>query len=228
MSDLGQKEHFLKTWPVFFNALLDGSKTFEVRKNDRGFQVGDILALHEFVPATGGFTGRSLSRRVTYILEGSGTLGTQFGLQVGYVIMGLAPSVLSGGDEQSTSPLSEKPSASVKATGQELTRVEKITLYYDEHGHVPAGLFPVEPESLETMDTTGQKSLSVILDEIEADQQKMTWLEACDINKALVKALREALKWIEILDRDGSDYEAEQEITAILTESDKALGEKEA
>ena len=37
--------HELKTWPQFWPALCDGSKTFELRKNDRGFEVGDILIL---------------------------------------------------------------------------------------------------------------------------------------------------------------------------------------
>lgn len=81
--------HVLKCWPEFFGALLNGSKTFEVRKNDRGFKTGDELELHEFIPFSGTFTGRSLTRRVTYILEGSGTVGTQFGVQGGYVVMAL-------------------------------------------------------------------------------------------------------------------------------------------
>lgn len=43
-------EHVLKTWPEFFRAIVDGKKTFEVRKNDRGFQTGDVLHLREFDP----------------------------------------------------------------------------------------------------------------------------------------------------------------------------------
>lgn len=31
--------HRLKTWTPFFNAIRDGEMTFEVRKNDRNFQV---------------------------------------------------------------------------------------------------------------------------------------------------------------------------------------------
>ena len=34
-------KHELKTWQPFFAAVLDGRKPFEVRKDDRGFRVGD-------------------------------------------------------------------------------------------------------------------------------------------------------------------------------------------
>jgi hypothetical protein len=43
-------EHTLKCWPSFFADVADGSKTFEVRRNDRNFQVGDTLRLLEYVP----------------------------------------------------------------------------------------------------------------------------------------------------------------------------------
>jgi hypothetical protein len=41
-------EHFLKVQPPYMDALLDGTKTFEVRKNDRGYQKGDTLRLVAF------------------------------------------------------------------------------------------------------------------------------------------------------------------------------------
>lgn len=43
-------KHELKIWPQYYQAVADGSKTFEVRKNDRGFQKGDIVILNEFNP----------------------------------------------------------------------------------------------------------------------------------------------------------------------------------
>lgn len=44
--------HELKTWSPFFEAIANEEKTFEVRRNDRDFQVGDILLLREWDPVT--------------------------------------------------------------------------------------------------------------------------------------------------------------------------------
>jgi len=40
-------EHNLKILPPYFVAVADGSKPFEVRRNDRDYQVSDILILQE-------------------------------------------------------------------------------------------------------------------------------------------------------------------------------------
>lgn len=84
------KTHELKTWPAYFEAVLDGSKTFEVRKDDRGFQVGDTLVLQEwkkkpFPSFEGDYTGRECKRTVTYILR-----GVEWGLHPSTVVMGMA------------------------------------------------------------------------------------------------------------------------------------------
>lgn len=81
----------LKTLPEFFQAVYEERKPFEVRWNDRDFKVGDELMLEEFDPAEdyddtgrGHYTGSVCLRKVTYILEGG-----QFGVEPGYVVLGL-------------------------------------------------------------------------------------------------------------------------------------------
>jgi len=63
--------HDLKIWPQYFAAVQDGSKTFEIRKNDRGFQKGDTVTLHEYDPnkevETLRYTGQKLFFKVGYV-----------------------------------------------------------------------------------------------------------------------------------------------------------------
>lgn len=59
--------HELKTRTDFFDAVLSGKKKFEVRKNDRDFRPGDLLALNEF--QDGEHTGRSIVVGVDYLLS---------------------------------------------------------------------------------------------------------------------------------------------------------------
>lgn len=76
--------HKLKTWPEFFDAVKSGEKTFEVRKNDRHFQVGDWLCLMKFDPDKNIFLGDTVTLKVLYILPGGA-----FGVEAGFVVMGL-------------------------------------------------------------------------------------------------------------------------------------------
>ena len=41
------KIHHLKIEEKYLNAIKNGSKTFEIRYNDRGYQVGDILVFED-------------------------------------------------------------------------------------------------------------------------------------------------------------------------------------
>lgn len=84
--------HDLKTWPEYFRCLADGSKTFEIRRNDRGFREGDTLLLREYDAATGRYTGRELTFAVGFVAEGS-----IVGLGLGdHVVMSLVPSRTEG------------------------------------------------------------------------------------------------------------------------------------
>ena len=66
--------HELKIWPQYYQAVSNGSKTFEVRKNDRGFQKGDIVELNEYDPerleyGQGGYTDAEvLVFKIGYVL----------------------------------------------------------------------------------------------------------------------------------------------------------------
>lgn len=89
--------HELKCWPAPFEATYNGSKRFELRRDDRGFSVDDVLFLREFDPDSGTFTGRSCRCRVLYILREG------YGLPGSHVVMSL--SVIEIRDRQEASVL---------------------------------------------------------------------------------------------------------------------------
>jgi len=65
--------HELKTWPEYFDAVWTNKKNFEVRKNDRGYQIGDLLLLREYNPApglaSGEYSGREILAIVRYLCQ---------------------------------------------------------------------------------------------------------------------------------------------------------------
>lgn len=61
-----QTTHELKTWPIPFWDVVSGAKTFEVRKNDRDFKVGDYLVLKEYDPDTQKYTGDRVVVQIDY------------------------------------------------------------------------------------------------------------------------------------------------------------------
>lgn len=60
--------HELKILPSFYEDVIQHRKTFEVRKNDRPYAVGDFLILHEYTPDKG-YSGRAVEVPVIYILN---------------------------------------------------------------------------------------------------------------------------------------------------------------
>ena len=91
--------HDLKVWPEYFDHIEDGSKPFEIRNNDRGFRIGDILNLQEYAPGPDEYTGRSVVKQVSFLISGDDALGFAFGLRPGFVALGLsdgAPSTEKG------------------------------------------------------------------------------------------------------------------------------------
>ena len=94
-----EREHSLKCWPNYWEAIACGDKNFEVRRDDRGFQKGDVLLLKKYDPKSGtyelDYSGlkpghfhglpKTIRRVITYVLTGG-----QMGIEAGYVVLGLA------------------------------------------------------------------------------------------------------------------------------------------
>lgn len=76
--------HELKILPKWFEDVQANKKNFEIRKNDRNFEVGDYLILKEW-DIKGSFTGRYVIRQIEYIYKGDGA----YGLSKGYCVLGL-------------------------------------------------------------------------------------------------------------------------------------------
>jgi len=89
------KIHYLKTLPEFFRDVQDGRKTFEIRKDDRDYNVGDYLLLREWDPTIQkgchpylperNFTGKEVQVKIKYILRDY----PEFGLMPGYAILSI-------------------------------------------------------------------------------------------------------------------------------------------
>ena len=75
--------HELKTEQRFFEASAAGVKNFEVRKNDRPYNVGDYVALNEW--GNEDYTGRCTLHKIIYILHDPEYC------KEGYVVLGLEP-----------------------------------------------------------------------------------------------------------------------------------------
>ena len=96
------KIHELKCEDTYFQEIIAGTKPFEVRKNDRGFSVGDILALNEVtfdfaedpvadnpVADKSRYTGRCCVVEVCNVLDSS-----RF-CKAGFVVLGIRPACVS-------------------------------------------------------------------------------------------------------------------------------------
>lgn len=78
--------HRLKTHPAPFEMVLSGEKPFEIRKDDRGYHVGDTLTLCEYDPFENRFTGREHGVIVTCIISAPAWIPDS---DFDYVIMGI-------------------------------------------------------------------------------------------------------------------------------------------
>ncbi|MPZ58466.1 MAG: DUF3850 domain-containing protein [Rhizobiales bacterium] len=81
------RRHSLKIWPQLFEQVLSGAMTCMLRRNDRGFEVGDELLLEEFRYRLGEYTGRKCRVRVTHMWVGDEYV--QFGLMTGFALLSI-------------------------------------------------------------------------------------------------------------------------------------------
>lgn len=77
--------HELKTWPDLYESMASKIKQFDIRKNDKNFEVGDTLILKKWDPETEKYTGNILNANVDYIM-----FGGQFGIEEEYCIMSIS------------------------------------------------------------------------------------------------------------------------------------------
>ena len=71
----------LRIWPEYYAAVLDGTKRFEVRRDDRDYEVGKMYWMREWVPPVARcaegllgqddshYTGRSALVVISYVLR---------------------------------------------------------------------------------------------------------------------------------------------------------------
>ena len=81
--------HVLKLSDKYFDAVRSGAKNFEVRKNDRGFKVGDTICLVYYpgpVSVPDEEKPLDIYRRINYILSHE---DFPEGVCEGYVVLGL-------------------------------------------------------------------------------------------------------------------------------------------
>ncbi len=76
-------DHELKILPEYYEKVNLWEKSFELRKDDRDYKVGDTLTLKEW--EKGKFTDKGpLKRKIKYILRDC----PEYGLMEGYCILG--------------------------------------------------------------------------------------------------------------------------------------------
>lgn len=119
-NDHGDETYDMRVWPLFWKAIADGRKRFELTVNDRHYMPGDTLRMYEFVPCRacrggglvlsdtpslvdvpcpeckgqgGQYTGRLLLAEITYVLT------RHHGLSKGYTLLSIGEPKVQPGDQ---------------------------------------------------------------------------------------------------------------------------------
>ena len=75
-------KHEIKILPQYYEAVSKGIKQFELRKDDRDYQVGDLVRLREWDGKE--YTGNKMIVGIKYVLRDC----PEYGLMDGYCIFG--------------------------------------------------------------------------------------------------------------------------------------------
>ena len=140
------KTHELKTWPVFYKDIISGVKTFEVRVNDRNFQLGDTLFLREYDPDVEDYTGRSFKVRVTYILGDN-----PFFQLNNTVIMGIAS--LADHTEKENKVITAEGIKQNRVINRAIAFIEKFTEATELHHHIVDELKSIRESELASLES---------------------------------------------------------------------------
>ena len=84
-------QHNLKILPEYYLELVSGAKTFELRKDNRNYQIGDTVVF-SILNSDGIITPSNTIWKITYVIRGG-----QYGLDKEYCIFSLIPVLPEGG-----------------------------------------------------------------------------------------------------------------------------------
>lgn len=76
--------HYLKTWPDVFQETWLGKKVHEWRRDDRHFEIGDLIILEEFEPVGDRYLGRIITAEITSISR-----GPEWGIPLGFAVFSI-------------------------------------------------------------------------------------------------------------------------------------------
>lgn len=97
--------HQVKCEHQFFEDVIRGNKLFEIRKNDRNYQVGDYLAMNELTEDKTEYTRRSAMFVIDYVMDSE---KSNFTIAYNYVVLGLRPCTVINTDKRGCDVLTGK------------------------------------------------------------------------------------------------------------------------
>lgn len=106
--------HQLKIESQFFQQIILGSKTFEVRKNDRDFQVGDYLGLNEITDHPSNEKGARKETGAFVLVKVLSVFDNPAYVKDGFVIMSIKPCTIKQGEREYTHCYTEQEKKEVR------------------------------------------------------------------------------------------------------------------